>query len=272
MTRLAFCIMSNNIQLFHQMDNSFYYKGENIVDSFTKNVLFNPPIGAGTTRWGDWNVKWKSYKMEEYIDYFAIRQDSIDLAGNADFIFVGDDDMIFRKGSTAVINECVQYLINNEQCGAIYLAANFGEAYKYHENEIYVLNNGHLGINRGVVLRNRKEDKMDNRLHALGANDDFIIGYTCVLQGYYICRRLHVPIDHPAKNNRVDTSKNSEYTFMMSKGIMSKVNKHIGKWEDHNQWPENIFKYYTQSVHAKGWKLKYNLDGTIIGGGHGDVG
>jgi hypothetical protein len=254
--------MSNDVTDFYRMCDSFHFKSGNAVDSFTKNVLFNPPVPP-TNRWDDWNVRWKAYHSGEYTDYFSIRQDSLAMAENADIIFVGDDDFIFQEGSSQVIDECCFYMDENKDCGAIYLAANFGDAYKSHGNEIYIINNGHLGTNRGIILRNR-EVMMWNEFHALGANEDFIIGYTCVLQGYYLCRKLHMPIEHPANNNRIGTSKNSEIDFLMSKGIMSKINKHLGYWADHNQWPEGIFKIYHKNALAIGWKPRYTADGEII--------
>lgn len=266
--RLAFCFMSNDIRSFHRMDNSFCYKSGNVVTSFTKNVLFNPPVSAGTSRWHDWNVRWRAYQSE-YTDYFSIRQDSLHMAHEADFIFVGDDDFVFQDGSTEIINECIRYMVINLHCGAVYLASKFGNDHITHNNEIYVINDGHLSTNRGIILRNRKEDLMDNRLHALGANEDFVIGFTCLLQGYYLARRLHMPIEHGKERNNLseeNPNKNYNLQFLKERGIMAKVNEHIGKWEDHNIWPKNIFEYYMEGIHSKGWRPKYKLDGEIYAG------
>jgi hypothetical protein len=264
--RLAFCFMSNTQSRLRDLLAYFNYDANlspYVIDSYTQNILVNPPLQSDIYLYSNWNIKWVSYECAVYTDYFSLRQDSLAMAGNADFIYVGDDDMRFFEGSSEVINECIKYMILNEDCGAIYLAANFGEEYKYHDKEIYVINNGHIGTNRGIILRNRPV-LMDNRLHALGANEDFIIGFTAVMQGYYICRKLHVPIEHPANNNRVGVSPNSNMDFMMSRGIMSKVNKFIGKWTDHNIWPENIFKIYRQEAMKKGFGFTYDTDGSIL--------
>jgi hypothetical protein len=267
--RLAFCFLSNNIENFFYLHGSFHYDLNDVsyscVSSFTKNVLFNPPI-MHINYLEDWNINYKYYRFRTAIDMFQMRQDSFDMARNSDIIYIGDDDMKFRAGSTAVINQCCVYMKDNLDCGAIYLGGNFGGEGDFHKDEIYITNKGHLGTNRGILVRNRKDKLLDNRLHALGANFDAIIGFTCLMQGYYVARRLHVPIEHYTtkimKKDHHDI--NYDLGFLRRHGIMSKVNEHIGKWEDHAIWPENIFKLYRNASMRKGWIPKYTPEGDVI--------
>jgi len=174
------------------MEKSFHYSLHDVsysdVDSFTRNILVNPPFPYMFHLPG-WNCEYKTYNFRDAIDMFMMRQDSFKMARNSDIIFIGDDDFEFMHGSTAVINQCCLHMTENLDCGAIYLGGNFGGEGDHHKNEIYITNKGHLGTNRGILVRNRK-GMMDNRLHALGANFDSVIGFTCLLQGYYVARRF----------------------------------------------------------------------------------
>jgi hypothetical protein len=267
--RLAFCCLSNNIQNFLQMTKSFHYDLHDVsysnVDSFTRNVLFNPPIPYLFHKDG-WNCEYKTYNFRSAIDMFTMRQDSFKMAKNADLIFIMDDDFEFKKGSTAVINQSCLHMTENPDCGAIYHGGNFGGEGALHGDEIYITNKGHLGTNRGIIVRNRKEDLLDNRLHALGANFDAVIGFTCLLQGYYVARRLHVPIEHHTKNVMRENHPNKFYSldYLRNYGIMSKVNKVIGRWNDHAVWPDNIFVHYRQGAMRNSRMLWYTVEGDII--------
>jgi hypothetical protein len=251
------------------MDKSFHYDlvcgGNQCVGSFTRNVLFNPPIPKSLTYlYKKWNIKWKTYESDDRVDFFSLRQDSYDMAPHADIIFHGDDDLEFQVGSTAAINQCCFYMANHPDCGAIYLGGNFGGEGDRHETDIYIDNKGHLGTNRGILIRNRK-NILDNRLHALGCNADFLVGFTALLQGYYVARRLHVPIEHHTTKILSEDHPDPNYDLKIIKqrGIMDKVNTVIGKWEDHSVWPENIFKEYKQNAMRKGFAPKYDSYGNI---------
>jgi hypothetical protein len=272
--RLAFCFLSNNVRNFHKLYESFHYNVHDVsyscVDSITKNVLFNPPM-LYCDRWSDWNVKWKSYNFRTPIDMFWMRQDSLDMAGHADLIYIGDDDMIFQKGSTAVINQCCVYMRDNPDCGAIYLGGNFGGEGDKHKDEIYIANTGALGTNRGILVRNRP-CVLDDKFHALGAIFDAIVGFTCLLDGLYIARRLHVPIEHDTKNVLKKDHTNLFYnsSYVQEHGMMGKVNKLIGEWKDYNKWPADIFGFYRREAMRKGYAPRYDVLGgmwkTNVGG------
>lgn len=235
-----------------------------VIDSYTKNILGNPPLQPDIMLNDNWNYSWATYCANQ-IDYFHLRQASLKMAGDADFIFVGDDDFIFGAGAPRVINECCQYLLLNQSCGAILLGANFGGEGAKHGDEIYITNNGHLNVNRGIVLRNR-DRLMDNRFHATGALEDSIINFTCLLDGYYICRRLHVPIEHSISRNTLSTQHsdmNYDMDFIKSQGIWSKVNKFIGPWQEQSIWPYGIWDKYRQAAMRNGRDIRYGLNGEI---------
>lgn len=251
-----------------KLDLSFQYHvndvSRSVVSSFTKNVLFNPPIPY-YDRWDRWNVKWKTYNFRLHIDMFWMREDSLRMAEDADLIYIGDDDMEFKEGSTSAINQCCNYMQENPDCGAIYLGGNFGGEGDHHKDEIYITNKGHLGTNRGILVRNRDEELLNRRLHAPGANFDAVIGFTALLQGYYIARRLHVPIEHHTDNVMKEDHVDPFYdiNYMKRYGIMARVNEVIGDWNDHAVWPENIFTFYRQAVMRNGWLPKYDVQGNI---------
>jgi hypothetical protein len=266
--RLAFCFLSNNVSKFFKMDTTFHYSLQNIlstcVSSFTKNVLFNPPMQY-CDHWYGWNVKYKIYHFRSVIDMFWMRQDSFDMAGHADLIYIGDDDMEFLTGSTAVINQCCAYMQDNPDCGAIYLGGNFGGEGYFHKDEIYVANRGALGTNRGILVRNRPE-LLNNKFHALGAMFDCAVGFSAMLDGYYIARRLHVPIEHHTKSILTEDHKDKFYNldYIRTHGIRSKIIKEIGEWKERSEWPEEIFRMYRQASWRKGFSPKYHQDGSII--------
>jgi hypothetical protein len=268
--RLAFCFLSNNIEKISALDKNFHYNinhiSNDVVVSYTKNLLTNPPVPEYFYPL-KWNTQWRTYYTDQVADMFSLRQDSLAMAGNADVIFIGDDDFEFKEGSTKVINQCCHYMEDNRDCGAIYLGGNFGGEGNKHGDEIYIANSGHLSTNRGILVRNRP-NIMDNRLHALGANFDFVIGFTCLMHGLYIARRLHVPIEHHTSNIIKKDHKNLFYDldYLRTKGIMSKVNKVIGKWEDHSIWPENIFREYRQMSMVCGMIPRYDIYGNILEG------
>jgi hypothetical protein len=250
------------------MDNRLMYDihhpSNSCVDLFTKNVLFNNVEYCDC--WGYWNVECKYYHHGSVIDMFTIKQDSLAMARNFELIYIGDDDFSFQEGSTEVINQCCAYMQDHLNCGAIYLGGNFGGEGDLHGNEIYITNKGHLGTNRGILVRNRYM-VLDKRLHAPGANEDFVIGFTCLLQGYYIARRLHVPIGHSRERNHMsEDNLNMTYNlnFLRNCGIMSKVNKLIGQWDDHNIWPKNIFHYYSSMARDRNFIPVYSDTGEII--------
>jgi len=269
--RLAFCFISNNNTNLMHLYYHFNYRmavPPYIIDSYTMNVLINPPLNYHNVKMDRWNVKWKCYESFAAIDYFSIRQDSLEMAGNADLIFVGDDDFKFNEGSSEAINECCLYMERNKDCGAILLGANWGEEGKLHENEVYITNKGHLNTNRGIILRNRDRLRlMNNGFHALGAMEDSVISFTCLLDGYYIARRLHVPIEHIVERNSLfpgNTNQNYDLDFVRKRGIWSKVVKTLGSWEDQNIWPMGIWQHYRQMAMVNGFLLTYDIDGTII--------
>ena len=247
--RLAFCFMSNNLHNFNALSRNFDYDmgaPPYIIDSFTKIYCLIHQYQNGNIS-ATWNCLHKKYYSFVAIDFFSIRQDSLEMAGNADLIFVGDDDFKFNAGSSTVINECCLYMSEHSDCGAILLGANFGEEGAKHNDEIYVTNNGHLNTNRGIILRNRKEGLMDNRFFALGAMEDSVISFTCLINGYYIARRLHVPIDHIVERNSIMIDhQNIDYDkkYLMAKGIWSRVHKELGGWYEQDIWPKGVWKEY----------------------------
>jgi hypothetical protein len=267
--RLAFCFMSNNMKNMNSLYFNFKYNMNEppyIIESYTKNVLINPPLFPDYQEEIPlWNTKWRSYNSSPAIDFFSMRQDSLEMAGNADVIFVGDDDFKFEEGSSEVINECCVYLEENPDCGAILLGANFGEEGKSHRDEIYITNKGHLNTNRGILVRNRL-DIMDNRFHALGALEDSIISFTCLLDGYYIARRLHVPIEHVVERNTLRSDHhniNYDLDFIKNRGIWNKVTEILGEWEEQSIWPGMIWKEYRRACMVNGRIPKYTIEGCI---------
>jgi hypothetical protein len=189
------------------------------------------------------------------------------MADNADLIFVGDDDMEFKDGSTKAINDCCRYMRDHPDCGAIHLSNKFGDEYKYRDERIYIINKGHVSINRGIILRNRPF-MMDNRLHAVGACDDWALAFTSLIQGYYLARKLFVPIDHPVvtrigKMGEPGVNLGSDLDFLQTRGIFSKIHEVIGEIKDPGIWPKNIFSLYRQEAMKKGFAPKYDIDGAI---------
>ena len=269
--RLAFCFMSNNNSNLMHLYYHFNYSvaaPPYIIDSYTVNVLINPPLSYRNVKMDRWNVKWKIYNSFAHTDYFSIRQDSLEMAGNAELIFVGDDDFKFNEGSSETINECCLYMERNPDCGAILLGANFGKEGLDHGDEIYITNNGHLNTNRGIILRCKDRSRlMNDGFHALGAMEDSVISFTCLLDGYYIARRLHVPIEHIVERNTLSYDHdNADYNlkYLKAKGIWSKINKLIGPWKDQNIWPKGIWPYYRQMAMLNGFIPKYDVDGSLM--------
>jgi hypothetical protein len=262
--RLAFSLMTNS-NLFDRVRQNLHYEIGYPITSFTKNALINPPLPMWY-QCNNWNLKWKCYNPQKgLIDFFSIRQDALDMCSHADFIFMLDDEFIFKEGSSAIINQCCEYLKDNVDCGAIFLAGNFGGEGDKHGDEIYITNNKLLSLNRGIVLRN-KAVNMDDRLHGLGWADETIIGFTCLMQGYYLARRMHVPIDHDSLNWLSEENPNLNYNtkFIINNGIGANINKVIGKWDKLDVWPENIFSLYRQEAMLKGFVLRYDIEGAII--------
>jgi hypothetical protein len=262
--RLAFSLMCAYQDRFNQLQWNFNYKMDFPITSFTKNVLTNPPFQKNQYV-QEWNVEWKCYNPSEgLIDFFSIRQDALDMCKHADFIFMLDDEFVFREESSKVINQCCLYMMNNIDCGAIYLGGNFGGEGDSHKDEIYITNNKLLSLNRGIVLRN-KAVNMDNRLHGLGWADETIIGFTNLMQGYYLARRMHVPIDHDSKNWLSEDNENLNYNtdYIINNGIGVGINRVIGKWDKLDVWPKNIFNLYHQAAMKKGFVPKYDVEGEI---------
>jgi hypothetical protein len=262
--------MSNNLQNFYALGKNFNYDmavPPYVINSFTKNILTNPPI-YDAENLATWNYKWKSYNSFDATDYFSIRQDSLDMAGHADLIFVGDDDFKFRYEASKIINECCRYMLDNEGCGAILLGANFGDEGAKHNDDIYITNDGHLNTNRGIILRNRKgRSLMKNSLHALGAMEDSVISFTALLDGYYIARRLHVPIDHIVERNSIKIDHvNPSYdkNYLVKKGIWSKVHMQLGGWYEQAIWPKGLWREYRRMAMIRGFVPKYDEFGNIV--------
>jgi hypothetical protein len=266
--RLAFCFLSNNQEKFINMATSLCYSPTEYsnVYSYTLNVLLNEPFPRNYQN-KEWNIKYMQIFSKDVLDMFSYRQASLEMAGNADIIFIGDDDFEFTHKSYNVIDDCVTFMWDNPDCGAIYLGGNFGGEGALHGDEIYIANKGHLGTNRGIIVRNRKQDLLDNRLHALGANFDAVIGFTCLLQGYYVARKQHVPIEHHTKNVMREGHENKFYdlNYLRKYGIMRKVNEVIGFWDDHAVWPVEIFAHYRQAAMVNGRMLFYDIDGSFWG-------
>lgn len=263
--RLAFCFVSNNIHRFLDLKKSLDYDmKDSCITSFTINAILTPPFPPIEYIEG-WNCIYKYYYFQKIIDMFTLRQDSLDMAKNSELIYMGDDDMTFLPGSNDEINQCCQYMKDNPDCGAIYLGGNFGGEGVNHGNEIYVTNNDYLATNRGIILRN-KTVNIDNRLHALGSGTDTMIGFTCLMQGYYLARRLHTSILHNTDNILEVNALNPFYDldYIRTKGTMKKVNEVIGEWTEFPVWPKNIFKLYRQAALVSGRVPRYDVDGNII--------
>jgi hypothetical protein len=270
--RLAFCFMSNDLRRAVGLDSTFNYTmaaPPYIIDSYTKNILINPPmILEDALLLPNWNVQWKRHNsFGATTDFFSLRQDSLSMAGNSDLIYVGDDDFLF-DGASSIINECCVYLEEHQDCGAILLGANLGGEGEKHGTDIYITNNGHLNTNRGILLRNR-ECLMNNSFHALGALEDTIISFTCLLDGYYIARRLNVPITHTVERNTLKedhTNRNYDLKFIKTKGIWNRVTEILGEWPDQNIWPKGIWGEYRRVAMINGFEPKYDQEGEILGG------
>jgi len=265
--RLAFCFLSNHEDGIRNLTKNFEYdmwQPPDIIESYSKNILVNPPLQPDIYI-HEWNVEWRRYESSPTIDMFSMRQDSLAMARNADVIYIGDDDMRFEEGSSEVINECCQYMDEHQDCGAIYLCGNLGYMGDEYKEEIVIANNDHLSTNRGILVRNRR-DILDNRFHALGANFEFIVGFTCLLDGLYVARRFHVPIQHFTKNIMTEKHENLFYDleFIRNRGIMNRVNEVIGEWKEHTIWPKNIFKLYRQAAMTSGFHPVYGEYGEIL--------
>jgi hypothetical protein len=265
--RLAFCFMSNNMENILKLYDNFHYSitPPYVIDSYTVNMLTNPPVHRYFHPCV-WNFKWKKYNTTMATDYFSMRQDSLKMADDADVIFVGDDDFVFNIGSSEVINECCLYLKRNVDCGAILLGANFGEEGAKHGDEIYITNNGHLNTNRGIIVRNRM-NLMDNRFHALGAMEDSVISFTFLINGYYIARRLHVPIDHIVERNTLKVEHNNinyDINYLKQYGIWARVIAELDEWNEQSIWPKGIWRMYHHMAMVRGFTPRYTTDGEII--------
>jgi hypothetical protein len=266
--RLAFCFISNQQEKLKELHDNFiydiYHESNRCVSSFTVNVLTNPPISRAFYL-GDWNFKWISIKSRNATDFFSLRQESIKMTLWADIIFIGEDDMKFLPGSTEVINQCVDFMRLNPQCGAIYLGGNFGGEGAMHDDEFYIANSGSLGTNRGIMLRNRPE-LLDNSLHALGACEDAIMGFTALMQGYWIARRLNIQsIIHENTHRISEDTPDINYSlpFIRNEGLRYSVGKIIGPWESRTEWPPNIFAHYRRACIVRGFTPRYTYEGEI---------
>jgi hypothetical protein len=268
MTRLAFCFLSNNLEKLYKMEKNFIYKNkDSCIDSFTVNVLVNPPVKNGYFH-PKWKTKWTRSFTDGPIDYFTLRQESLDMANHADLIYIGDDDFSFKEGSTEIINECCQYMINNLYCGAIYLGGKFGGEGAQRGDKIFIANKGSLGTNRGIILRNTGRDwLMDNNMHALGACEDATIAFSMLKNGYYIARRLNVSsIDSVSLGVISEDNENINYNlqFIKEKGIRYKVGQYIGTWDSRTEWPENIWSMYVDECAFFKRKAFYDRMGNIL--------
>jgi hypothetical protein len=188
------------------------------------------------------------------------------MAPNADVIFIGDDDMRFKKGSTEIINQCCQYMEDNPNCGIILLGGKFGGEGAHHGDEIYIANKGSMGLNRGIMIRNRPV-MMDNRFYALGALDEVVICLTAMMQGYYVSRRLNIScIEHDNLGRISEDNPNIDYNlnYIRTKGIRSKIEKVLGKWESREEWPPGIWVEYRIACTMRDKNPVYDLDGSII--------
>jgi hypothetical protein len=265
--RLAFCFMSNKPANIYDLEKNFIYTCENsCIDSFSVNLLTNPPVSSLFVH-SVWNTKWTSYKSSEgTIDYFHLRQRSLMRDLNVDLLYVGDDDCKFKEGSTEVINQCCQYMKDNPDCGGVWLGGKFGGEGALHGDEIFIANKGSLATNRGIILRNRPI-LMDNRFHALGSCEDAVIGFTCLMQGYYIARRLNVSsIDNGSQEILTDDNKNINYNlkFIREKGIRAKISQIIGLWDSRTEWPKEIWSWYHKTCVTSGIHPIYDSKGDII--------
>ena len=114
--RLAFVAISNRIEDAKKLNENYKYDINTppyIVESYTKNVLINPPIPRDFYVEG-WNCQWKIYHCSPTHDAFWMRQDALDMAKNAELIYICDDDMEFKDGASQWINECCVYMKDNE--------------------------------------------------------------------------------------------------------------------------------------------------------------
>jgi hypothetical protein len=265
--RLAFCFMSNDKEKANEMDYKIsfdiHYPYNKVISSVTRHVLFNHPISPKFNL-PKWHCEHRNYDTLGPTDFVTMRQDSLDMAKNSDFIFVGDDDMQFLVGSVGTISQCIEYMIEYPDCGVIYLGGGFGEEGLNHGDEIFIANRDWLATNRGMILRN-KPVHIDNRLFALGSGADVAMGFTCLMQGYYIARRLHTPILHDTKNRWLNHNRNITYDlqYIQEKGIIAKVNQVIGPWEGFPEWPKAIFSLYRQEAMRNGRIPKYDENGEI---------
>jgi hypothetical protein len=267
--RLAFCFMSNKIEKLRHMHDHFIYDLNHVsnqcVDTFSVNVLTNPPIHREFS-FLEWNFKWVDIRSHIATDFFTLRQESIKMAPYADIIYIGDDDMEFREGSTEVINHCTMYMENHKDCGAIYLGGNFGGEGAHHGGEIFISNTGSFGINRGVILRNRPE-LLDNRLHALGACEDAIMGFTALMQGYYIARKLNIQsIYHESAHRIGEDAEDINYNlpYIRNYGFRKVVGQVIGPWESRTEWPKDIWHLYLKKCKFFRCEPRYDENGSIV--------
>jgi hypothetical protein len=266
--RLAFCFISNRPAYLYDLEKNFIYDindpSNTCVSSFSMNILTNPPIPSLFVH-PKWHTKWVNYNSNIAVDYFALRQDSFTMANNADIIYMGDDDMKFKKGSTEIINKCCQYMKNNPTCGIIFLGGKFGGEGALHNDEIFIANKGSMGTNRGILIRNRPII-MDNRLHALGSCEELAMGLTALMQGYYITRRLNISeIEHESKGRISEDNENINYnlSFLRTKGIRSKIDLVIGKCDNREEWPKDIWPLYRKACIINGNHPIYTYEGEI---------
>ena len=177
--------MSNNPAQWIKSNDSLYP-----IDGGDVFLLAQPPfredfyhIGVETT--------WIQYPKADVTDWMGIRRDCLNV-GDYEYYYIVDDDIIFTKESPAFIEKALQYMDDNPLCGALYFCGTVGGMCT--EQKVIRIEGGHLNTNRGILIRGGHAPFHD-KFHFTGACDDWALGLTKIMQGFYIARYFMAPMD-----------------------------------------------------------------------------
>lgn len=159
-----------------------------------------------------------SYKDENgLINYAQARLDCFALLEDCDYIFMCDDDFIFKQGkeysSADRLEDCVQFMNENPQCGLIRQCGFLGGS--SYGRSITVNYNRSFDTARGFLIRPAGKFIHDG-LFEKGACEDAMIAFTKIIQGFTIYNAFNCPTikDKTTKMNAGNINYSEEFLRM----------------------------------------------------------
>ena len=267
--KVAFCVISNNSVSMEKFYETFIHHAlvpgaENILCISTQQPFYDEkfrklPNVRIKKRTGQWKGKFGKARMH-----------SFQMATDADYLIMCDDDFRFRDGKSTHhfqwsagerYLDAIEYLKNQKSCSAVFMKGYLGGLPS--GRWILPMCSGFYETGLGIVIPGKSRPYkhiIDPQFLVTGAGEDTAIAITGIMQGYYPAKALNtaatkkptkkmlIKEGKSSKNKAPANLKTNQLDFVNKHGVFSFISKKYGSFELGKRLPQTIIDAYRENA------------------------